>query len=92
MLAATADKPPRMRNENEKQGPEFLGIHLLDAATGKYFRKLGEWVEERSNAKGFMSAAEAIELAYRASLENVELLVTFLLPTYREVRLPISKY
>ncbi len=69
--------------------PEFLGIHLLDAATGRYFRKLGEWVEDRRNATGFRSASEAIDLAYRVSLENVELLVTFLLPTYREIRLPL---
>jgi len=73
-----------------RRAPEFVAIHLVDAETGRYFQSPGEWVEDRRHATGFTSGEEAIGLAYESNLKRVELLLAFLLPAYREVRMPLA--
>jgi hypothetical protein len=64
-------------------------IHLVNSKTGHYFRDPAQWTAKRQEATDFKSGSRAIELAYQQSIKDVELLLAFDLPTYREVRMPL---
>jgi len=68
-----------------------MATYIINLITGRYFQSPDQWAEKREEATCFDSSSRAISVAFEKKLGDVELLLAFELPAYREIRMPLRQ-
>jgi len=68
-----------------------MATYIIDLKTGRYFQSPNRWAERREEATCFEFCCRAISVAFEKKLGDVELLLAFELPDYREIRMPLRQ-